>query len=62
MPYRKITEELEKSGYKFTQCREKIKALKKHKEVPYGVFFSRITNFANFAEKFVIREIYFLEF
>ena len=33
MPYRKITEELEKSGYKFTQCREKIKALKKHKEV-----------------------------
>ena len=30
--------------------------------VPYGGFFSRITNFANFAEKFVIREIYFLEF
>ena len=36
MPYRKIAEEFEKSGYKrtFTQCREKIKALKKkHKEV-----------------------------
>ena len=31
-------------------------------KVPYGGFFSRITNFANFAEKFVIREIYFLEF
>ena len=30
--------------------------------IPYGGFFSRITNFANFAEKFVIREIYFLEF
>ena len=36
VPYRKIAEELENSGYKrtFTQCREKIKALKKkHKEV-----------------------------
>ena len=36
VPYRKIAEELKKSGYKrtFTQCREKIKALKKkHKEV-----------------------------
>ena len=36
VPYRKITEELEKAGYKrtLTQCREKIKALKKkHKEV-----------------------------
>ena len=36
VPYRKIVEEVEKAGYKrtFTQCREKIKALKKkHKEV-----------------------------
>ena len=35
VPYRKIAEELEKSEYKrtFTQCRERIKALKKHKEV-----------------------------
>ena len=36
VPFRKIAEELEKGGYKrtFTQCREKIKALKKkHKEV-----------------------------
>ena len=31
-------------------------------DIPYGGFFSRITNFANLAEKFVIREIYFLEF
>ena len=35
---------------------------RKHKHIPYGGFCSRITNFANFAEKFVIREIYFLEF
>ena len=36
VPYRKILEEHEKSGYKrtFMQCREKIKALKKkHKDV-----------------------------
>ena len=36
VPFRKIAEELEKEGYKrtFTQCREKLKALKKkHKEV-----------------------------
>ena len=35
VPYRQIAEGLEKARYKrtFTQCREKIKALKKHKEV-----------------------------